>query len=82
MSENRYTSRDLAHWYALGVQHEHERAAGADYEHSQAWAKLGERHSQARRGQLLRLFRTCAEDLAERMGRTYREYRGGPVVWS
>lgn len=82
MSETRYTATDLAHWYAVGIQHERERIASADYEHTQAWARLGEQLSEARRQQLLRLFRTCAEDFHERMSsRPYREHRGGPVDW-
>lgn len=75
---------DLARSYALGAQDERkrvEREAAVDHEHAQAWARLGERASEARRQQLLRLFRACAEDFAERSGHAYVEYRGGPVVW-
>lgn len=73
MAENLYTLEDLAYWYARG--------AAAQLEHERTWTRLGEHASEGRRQQMMRLFRTCAEDFAERMGRDYVEYRGGPVTW-
>lgn len=74
--EGRYTSRDLAEAYALGAQHERERAAAAEYEHTSAWVQAGQRVSQLRRADLLRQFEADARAVAESMGRPYVPFQG------
>jgi hypothetical protein len=82
VAEKLYTATDLADWYCLGVTHERERVAGAEAELHASWIRSGARVAADRHAQMMRLFGVCAEDFAERMGRTYVEHRGGPVVWS
>lgn len=77
VNETCYTARDLARWYELGVQHERQRAAGADREHAAVWARLGEQVSQDRRQQLLRLLEQKAHEFHEReLGRAYVPFTG------
>lgn len=75
-----YDSTDLARSYALGALHERarvERAAAADHEHRQTWARLGQRASADRRQELLRLFEHCAEEFHQReFGRAYVPFTG------
>jgi hypothetical protein len=75
--EKLYDATDLASWYQLGIEHERERAAGAEVEHEQAWRQLGERISEARRQEMLRTFARCAEDFHRReLGRGYVPFTG------
>lgn len=87
VTEKLYTAADLAYWYALGVQHERERAAVADYEHQLSWDRTVEQLLHLERveqlhldryQELMRLFAASAQAL----GRNPFSYFGGPVVWS
>lgn len=69
------------HWYWLGVEHERARIAEAWTELDEAWRPMGAHLHVSRVQERRDLFRSCAEEFAASMGRTYVEYRGGPVDW-
>lgn len=81
MTGHTYSAADLGAWYWHGVHQERQRIAAAWTELDGCWRPLGPQ-GHAERVQARRdLFRKCAVDAAEKAGRTYVDYRGGPVRW-
>lgn len=77
MIEKLYTTADLADWYALGVQHERERAAVAGYEHELFWDRDAEQLHRDRKAETMRLYLRAAQRFWEReLGKPYVPFEG------
>ncbi len=65
------------HWYLLGLKHERERAAAAEYEAQCAWTRSGAEVAESGYRQRMREMEEAAHRFHEReLGRAYVEYKG------